>query len=1149
MAGLAFAAGVLLLAGTQPAHAGTVPSGFQDTVAISGLTQPTNFSFAPDGRIFVAEKSGMIKEFDSLSDTTPTIVADLRTDVYNFWDRGLLGMALDPQFPTRPYLYVLYTRDAVPGGNSPRWGTAGVDSDPCPTPPGPTTDGCVVTGRLARLTISGNVSTAQTNLITDWCQQYPSHSIGDLAFGADGKLYVSGGDGASFTFPDWGQAGNPVNPCGDPPSPAGTALSPPTAEGGSLRSQDARTTFDPTGLDGSILRIDPDTGAGLSDNPFAASSDANQRRIVGFGVRNPFRFTIRPGTNEVWAGDVGESTWEEIDRLVTPADSTADNFGWPCYEGAASHLSFDTAGLNLCETLYASGGVVPPYYTYNHDAQVVNGESCPTGSSSISGMAFSQAGSYPTAYNGALFFADYSRRCIWVMFPGANGLPDPSNIQTFDAGASGPVKLAVGPQGELYYADLDGGTIHRITSTPAPPPPGNDLALNQPASSSSVEAAGLEPGKANDGNSGTRWSSSFTDNQWWQVDLGSVQQVSQVKLNWEAAYASHYKIQTSTDGTNFTEAADVNINTPGVQSTSFAARDARYVRVLGVTRATGYGISFWDAEVYGPSQQQPPPSSDLALNKPASSLSVEAAGLEANKANDGNSSTRWSSAFADNQWWQVDLGSAQQVDTVTLNWEAAYATHYLIQTSTDGTNFTQAADVTDSAPGPKTTTFTARSARYVRVLGLTRATPYGFSFWDAQIFGPTGPPANQAPNAVATATPSSGAAPLNVQLSATGSTDPDDAAGTLTYAWDADGDGQFDDGNQATLNFAYPAGNYTATVKVTDPHGASDTDSVAIQSGNTPPSATITLPSSSLTWKVGDTIDFAATATDSQEALPDSAYHWQEILNHCPSNCHQHFLQDFIGPGGHLIAPDHEYPSNLELRLTVTDSGGLTDVESVIVYPKTVDLTVTSAPPGLQLGVNSKTAAAPWVSTVIQGSQNTVIAPTPQILNANNYAFASWSDLGAASHNITANQSQTLTATYNNTTPPNPDKALNQPTSASSVEKAGLEANKANDGNSNTRWSSSFANNQWWQVDLGRTRKVDRVTLNWEAAYASSYRIQTSTNGTSFTQAASVSLTSPGVKTTTFTARDARYVRILGVTRATPYGFSFWDASVFGPAD
>ena len=270
-----------------------------------------------------------------------------------------------------------------------------------------------------------------------------------------------------------------------------------------------------------------------------------------------------------------------------------------------------------------------------------------------------------------------------------------------------------------------------------PPPPGGDLALNRTSSASSVEEAGLEPDNANDGNSNTRWSSSFTDNQWWQVDLGSVQQVNQVKLNWESAYASHYKIQTSTDGTNFTEAADVNITSSGVKTTSFTTRDARYVRVLGVTRATQWGISLYDAEVYGTSAP-PPPSSDLALNKPATSLSVEAPGLEANKANDGNSTTRWSSAFANNQWWQVDLGTAKQVDTVKLNWESAYATHYQILTSTDGTNFTLAADVTNTQSGLKTSTFTARSARYVRVLGITRATPYGFSFWDASVLGPAG---------------------------------------------------------------------------------------------------------------------------------------------------------------------------------------------------------------------------------------------------------------------------------------------------------------------------------------------------------------------------------------------------------------------------
>ena len=95
--------------------------------------------------------------------------------------------------------------------------------------------------------------------------------------------------------------------------------------------------------------------------------------------------------------------------------------------------------------------------------------------------------------------------------------------------------------------------------------------------------------------------------------------------------------------------------------------------------------------------------------------------------------------------------------------------------------------------------------------------------------------------------------------------------------------------------------------------------------------------------------------------------------------------------------------------------------------------------------------------------------------------------------------------------------------------------------------SSAFADNQWWQVDLGSTRKVSKVELNWEAAYASRYKILTSTDGTTFTEAVDVSITSPGLKTATFPARAARYVRVQGVTRATQYGISFWDARVFGP--
>jgi glucose/arabinose dehydrogenase len=464
--------------GPSPAGASTLPSGFRDSVVLSGLTNPTVLQFAPDGRIFVGQKNGVIKVFQSLTDTNPVIFADLSSKVDDYWDRGLLGMALPPNFPTDPHVYVLYAYDAPIGGTAPTW------NDACPTPPGPTTDGCLVSGRVSRLQISGNVMTGTEQvLINDWCQQFPSHSIGTLLFGRDGYLYITGGDGASFNNVDYGQygntyAGDQANPCGDPPGAAGTALTPPGAEGGALRSQSVRRTDGPATLDGTVLRIDPATGAGVSGNPFFASPDANARRIVAYGLRNPFRIAQRPGTDELWIGDVGWNTWEEINRVVAPASATASNFGWPCYEGSSPQSGYQGAGLNLCSSLYSTpGSVIAPYYTYNHSACVVNYTGCHTGGSSITGVAFYQGGSYPTQYNGALFFADHTRNEIWAMLPGTNGLPDPSRLQSFvgvDAtgGAAGhPVDLKVGPGGDLFYVDMDDGTVHRISYAAANQPP------------------------------------------------------------------------------------------------------------------------------------------------------------------------------------------------------------------------------------------------------------------------------------------------------------------------------------------------------------------------------------------------------------------------------------------------------------------------------------------------------------------------------------------------------------------------------------------------------------------------------------------------------------------------------------------------------
>ena len=127
-------AGIAALTFVCGANAVTLPSGFHESVVIGGLDNPTAVRFAADGRVFVAEKSGRIVVFSSLSDRTPTEFADLSTNVYNFWDRGLLGLALAPGFPADPYVYVSYTHDAAIGGIAPRWGTPGILSDGCPDP-------------------------------------------------------------------------------------------------------------------------------------------------------------------------------------------------------------------------------------------------------------------------------------------------------------------------------------------------------------------------------------------------------------------------------------------------------------------------------------------------------------------------------------------------------------------------------------------------------------------------------------------------------------------------------------------------------------------------------------------------------------------------------------------------------------------------------------------------------------------------------------------------------------------------------------------------------------------------------------------------------------------------------------------------------
>ena len=264
--------------------------------------------------------------------------------------------------------------------------------------------------------------------------------------------------------------------------------------------------------------------------------------------------------------------------------------------------------------------------------------------------------------------------------------------------------------------------------------------------------------------------------------------------------------------------------------------------------------------------------------------------------------------------------------------------------------------------------------------------------------------ANQAPTAVARATPTTGAAPLQVSFDGTGSSDPDGES--LTYAWDLDGDGAYDDASTATASWTYTAsGTYAAGLRVTDPRGGSATDSVTITVGNTPPTATIELPTSGTTWRVGDQITFRGSATDAQDgALPAGALSWSLVMQHCPSNCHTHPIQSWTGIStGSFSAPDHEYPAYLELRLTATDSGGLSDTRTLRLDPRTVTLSFATNPGGLNLTVNATTARASFTRTVIVGSQNSITAPSPQTgPGKKTYQFQSWSDGGAQTHNIIA---------------------------------------------------------------------------------------------------------------------------------------------------
>ncbi len=260
-----------------------------------------------------------------------------------------------------------------------------------------------------------------------------------------------------------------------------------------------------------------------------------------------------------------------------------------------------------------------------------------------------------------------------------------------------------------------------------------NVALHQPATGSSNEGA-FGPGNAVDGNLATRWSSGFSDPQWLQVDLGRTYQVCQVVLNWEAAYAKAFQVQLSADGVTWTSIYSTSTGTGGVQTLNVTG-SGRYIRMLGTTRATAYGYSLWEFSVYatGSTGGGGCGTSNVALGHPTTASSQENAGTAAGNAVDGNTGTRWSSAFSDPQWLQVDLGASMSLCKVVVSWEAAYAKAFQLQLSTDGATWTTIYSTSTGTGGTQPITV-AGTGRYLRLYGTARATAYGYSLWELQAY-------------------------------------------------------------------------------------------------------------------------------------------------------------------------------------------------------------------------------------------------------------------------------------------------------------------------------------------------------------------------------------------------------------------------------
>jgi glucose/arabinose dehydrogenase/PKD repeat protein len=459
------------------------------------------------------------------------------------------------------------------------------------------------------------------------------------------------------------------------------------------------------------------------------------------------------------------------------------------------------------------------------------------------------------------------------------------------------------------------------------------------------------------------------------------------------------------------------------------------------------------------------------------------------------------------------------------------------------------------------------------------------------------PSGGRAPNAVASANRTSGVAPLAVNFSSAGSSDPD--GGPLTYRW------TFGDGGTSTA--ANPAhtytanGAYTATLTVTDNQNLTASASVIVNVGNTAPTVVVELPANGQVFNFGDTVPFRVRVTDPEDGTIDcSRVKMTYILGH---DSHGHAITSQNGCTGSIATPldgEHDTSANLfgVWDAEYTDNGAngqpaITTHAQAVTQPRTRQGEHFKTMSGVVL-YDKATAAGgrtvgdiqnnDWVSFdpyVLQGVPNITArvasggtggqiqvragSQTGTVLGTltvpNTGGWENFTTVSAPLSNAPAGTTKLFLVfaggagalfdldqfTLGGSAEPVPTLlSRGRPVTASSAESATYAAANVVDGSATTRWSSLFSDPQWISVDLGSARSVSRVRLNWEAAYGRAYRIEVSADNSAWTSVYSTAAGDGGIDDLAVTATNARYVRVHGTARATAWGYSLWEMEVYG---